>query len=76
MFFGVELGGWTLLPVPDPPTSPRSLLNAPPPLPPFQIGLVSQEPLLFATSILDNIKYGAPDATLQQVGGGQQGGDR
>lgn len=32
-----------------------------------QIGLVSQEPLLFATSILDNIKYGAPDATLQQV---------
>jgi ATP-binding cassette subfamily B (MDR/TAP) protein 1 len=32
------------------------------------IGLVSQEPLLFSCSILDNIKYGAPDATMRQGG--------
>lgn len=38
-----------------------------------QIGLVSQEPLLFSTTILDNIKYGAPDANLEQVGGGCRG---
>ena len=30
------------------------------------IGLVSQEPLLFSSSILENIKYGAPDATRAQ----------
>lgn len=30
------------------------------------IGLVSQEPLLFSSSILDNIKYGAPDATMAE----------
>eukprot|EP00455_Lapot_gusevi_P025545 TRINITY_DN2693_c0_g1_i1.p1 TRINITY_DN2693_c0_g1~~TRINITY_DN2693_c0_g1_i1.p1 ORF type:complete len:330 (+),score=70.56 TRINITY_DN2693_c0_g1_i1:78-992(+) len=32
-----------------------------------QIGLVSQEPVLFATSILENIRYARPNATLQQV---------
>jgi ABC-type bacteriocin/lantibiotic exporter with double-glycine peptidase domain len=32
-----------------------------------QIGLVSQEPLLFSGSILDNIKYGRPNATQQEV---------
>lgn len=32
-----------------------------------QIGVVSQEPVLFATSILDNIRYSNPDATLEQV---------
>ena len=42
-----------------------------------QIGLVSQEPLLFSASILDNIRYGNPNATdaeveavARQVGGG------
>ena len=33
----------------------------------LQIGLVSQEPLLFAGSILDNIRYGRPDATQTEV---------
>lgn len=28
-----------------------------------QIGYVGQEPILFATSIKENIKYGKPDAT-------------
>ncbi|KAF1313678.1 Multidrug resistance protein abc superfamily, partial [Globisporangium splendens] len=32
-----------------------------------QIGLVGQEPALFATSILENIRHGAPDATDEQV---------
>ncbi|GBG73751.1 hypothetical protein CBR_g17091 [Chara braunii] len=32
-----------------------------------QIGLVSQEPALFATSILNNILYGNPDATREEV---------
>ncbi|KAG6423957.1 hypothetical protein SASPL_114365 [Salvia splendens] len=32
-----------------------------------QIGLVNQEPALFATTILDNILYGKPDATMAQV---------
>lgn len=32
-----------------------------------QIGLVNQEPALFATTILDNILYGKPDATLAEV---------
>lgn len=32
-----------------------------------QIGLVAQEPALFNTSILENIKYGNPDATLDMV---------
>lgn len=37
--------------------------------PPFcvQIGLVSQEPLLFSGTIADNILYGRPDATLAEV---------
>lgn len=34
---------------------------------PAQIGLVSQEPLLFSGSILDNIMYGKPDATTAEV---------
>ena len=32
-----------------------------------QIGLVAQEPALFSTTILDNIKYGNPEATIQMV---------
>lgn len=32
-----------------------------------QIGVVSQEPTLFALSILENIRYGCPDATKAQV---------
>ena len=32
-----------------------------------QIGLVSQEPKLFAMSIRDNIAAGAPDATEEQI---------
>jgi ABC-type multidrug transport system fused ATPase/permease subunit len=31
------------------------------------IGYVGQEPTLFATSILDNIKYGNPNATQEQI---------
>ncbi|CAL9014453.1 unnamed protein product [Prunus brigantina] len=32
-----------------------------------QIGLVNQEPALFATTILENILYGKPDATMADV---------
>lgn len=32
-----------------------------------QIGIVSQEPVLFATSIGDNIRYGCPEATDAEV---------
>ncbi|XP_051120699.1 ABC transporter B family member 19 [Andrographis paniculata] len=32
-----------------------------------QIGLVNQEPALFATTILENIMYGKPDATMEDV---------
>ncbi|KAG9159775.1 hypothetical protein Leryth_007793 [Lithospermum erythrorhizon] len=32
-----------------------------------QIGLVNQEPALFATTILDNILHGKPDATMAEV---------
>ena len=32
-----------------------------------QIGLVNQEPALFATSIKENILYGNPDATDKEV---------
>ena len=32
-----------------------------------QIGLVNQEPALFATTILENILYGKPDATMEEV---------
>jgi len=32
-----------------------------------QVGVVSQEPILFATSILDNIRYGRPAASLDEV---------
>ncbi|CEG64419.1 hypothetical protein RMATCC62417_01396 [Rhizopus microsporus] len=31
------------------------------------IGFINQEPVLFATSILENIRYGRPDATLEEV---------
>ncbi len=37
----------------------------------LQIGLVSQEPLLFSGSVLDNIMYGKPDATVAEVSRGQ-----
>ena len=32
------------------------------------IGLISQEPVLFATSVEENIRYGRPDATDEEVG--------
>lgn len=32
-----------------------------------QIGLVSQEPLLFDQSIAENIKFGMPDATQEEI---------
>ena len=32
-----------------------------------QIGLVDQQPKLFATSVIENIRYGRPDATDQEV---------
>lgn len=32
-----------------------------------QIGVVSQEPVLFATSIEENIKYGNPSATQHEI---------
>jgi len=35
----------------------------------LQIGLVSQEPLLFSGSVLDNIMYGKADATMTEVNG-------
>ncbi|CAO3592656.1 unnamed protein product [Absidia cylindrospora] len=31
------------------------------------IGFINQEPILFATSILENIRYGRPDATMDEV---------
>lgn len=36
-------------------------------LSPFQISIVSQEPVLFGCSIEENIKYGNPDATQEDV---------
>lgn len=35
----------------------------------LQIGLVSQEPLLFSGSVLDNIMYGKADANMTEVSG-------
>jgi ATP-binding cassette subfamily B protein len=32
-----------------------------------QVGVVSQEPVLFATSVRDNIRYGRPDASDEDV---------
>ena len=32
-----------------------------------KIGLVSQEPVLFMTSIKDNITYGKEDATIEEI---------
>jgi ATP-binding cassette, subfamily B (MDR/TAP), member 1 len=32
-----------------------------------QIGLVNQEPALFATTILENMLYGKPNATIAEV---------
>ncbi|XP_070200308.1 mitochondrial potassium channel ATP-binding subunit-like [Littorina saxatilis] len=31
------------------------------------IGFINQEPILFATSVMENIRYGRPDATDQEV---------
>lgn len=31
------------------------------------IGLINQEPVLFATTVMENIRYGKPDATNEQV---------
>ncbi|KAK1563650.1 hypothetical protein Q3G72_030632 [Acer saccharum] len=33
----------------------------------YQVGLVNQEPALFATTILENILYGKPEATMAEV---------
>jgi ATP-binding cassette subfamily B (MDR/TAP) protein 8 len=32
-----------------------------------QIGFINQEPVLFAASIADNIRYGRPDASDEEV---------
>lgn len=32
-----------------------------------QIAVVNQEPLLFATSLIDNIRYGKPNASMDEV---------
>jgi len=32
-----------------------------------QVGVVSQEPVLFATTITENIRYGRPDASMEDV---------
>jgi ATP-binding cassette, subfamily B (MDR/TAP), member 1 len=32
-----------------------------------QIGIVNQEPVLFAATILENIAYGMPGASLEEV---------
>lgn len=32
-----------------------------------KVGLVSQEPLLFATTIKENITYGKEDATIEEI---------
>lgn len=32
-----------------------------------QIALVSQEPLLFSGTVADNIRYGRPDASMEEV---------
>ncbi|XP_017888634.2 ATP-binding cassette sub-family B member 8, mitochondrial-like [Ceratina calcarata] len=32
------------------------------------LGYIDQEPILFATSIMENIRYGKPDATDEDVG--------
>jgi len=32
-----------------------------------QVGLVSQEPVLFSCTVRDNICYGKPDATQEEV---------
>lgn len=31
------------------------------------IGVVSQEPILFATTIAENIRYGRPDVTQEEI---------
>ena len=45
----------------------RNLRELSPPFLRRTIGIVSQEPLLFSTSILDNIRYGRPGATDAEV---------
>lgn len=32
-----------------------------------QVGIVSQEPILFSTSIIENIRYGRPTATMEEI---------
>lgn len=31
------------------------------------MGFIEQQPILFATSILDNIRYGRQDATIEEI---------
>ncbi len=37
------------------------------------IGFINQEPVLFATTVMENIRYGRPGATDQEVGFNQRG---
>ena len=41
-----------------------------------QVGVVLQEPYLFHGTIAENIRYGNPDATLEEIIRGRQGGQR
>ncbi len=43
---------------------------------PRQISIVLQEPLLFSATIAENIRYGRLDATMDEIVGGGQGGQR
>lgn len=60
LFFFVGLAGQVLLDNVDIKTLQLKWLRD-------QIGLVNQEPALFATTILENILYGKPDATMDEV---------
>ena len=32
-----------------------------------QIGLISQDPVIFDGTVLDNVRFGKPDATMEEV---------
>ncbi|MBB5077639.1 thiol reductant ABC exporter subunit CydD [Nonomuraea endophytica] len=49
------------------PASGRVLVGGRPPDTPDELAFVPQRPHLFATSVADNIRLGAPDATLPEV---------
>ena len=58
-FYDPQAGGLTLDDVPYRELDPDWLRE--------QVGVVRQEPVLFATTILDNIRYGRPDASREEV---------